>query len=293
MRALLVLGRSGQVAQALARLAPEFGYAASFVGRAEADLAHAEAASLIARHDPALIINAAGYTAVDKAESEPEDAFALNGDMPGRFARAAAAAGVPFVHISTDSVFDGGLGRPYREDDARAPINVYGASKAAGEDAVLAAGGASGILRTAWVYGPDGANFVPTMLRLARERDALNVVGDQYGSPTWAEDVARACLLVGAALVEGRAEARGVFHAAGGGGASRAELAQATFEISAGLGGPSARVTPVGAETYPVIAPRQADSRLDCSKLEGVIGWRPPPWRESLARAMPAILAAG
>ena len=286
---LLVLGKSGQVARALARLAND--HSASFIGRAEADLADADAAALIARHEPELIINAAGYTAVDKAESDAAAAYLLNGEMPGRFARAAGA--IPFVHISTDSVFDGTLGRPYREDDARAPINVYGASKAAGEDAVLAAGGVSAILRTAWVYGPDGANFVPTMLRLAREREALNVVGDQYGSPTWAEDIARACLLVGSALVEGRAEARGVFHAAGGGGASRAELAQATFEISAALGGPSARVTPVGAETYPTIARRQADSRLDCSKLEAVLGWRPPPWRESLTRAMPAILGAG
>ena len=290
---LLVLGRRGQVARALSRLAPGLGYEPFFLGRADADLRDADALGLIAAQAPALVVNAAGYTAVDKAESEPEAAHLLNAEMPGRFARAAAATAIPFVHISTDSVFDGTAGRPYLEDDTPAPINVYGASKAAGEEKVLAAGGDAAILRTAWVYGPDGANFVPTMLRLAKDRETINVVGDQFGSPTWAEDVAMACLKVGSAMVERRTDARGLFHAAGGGGASRAELAQATFEISAMLGGPSAKVTAVGAETYPVIAPRQADSRLDCSKLERVIGWRPPPWRESLAAAMPAIIAAG
>lgn len=287
---LLVLGRSGQAARALARLA---GQEAVFLGRADADLLQGDAGGLIAQHRPAVVINAAGYTAVDKAESEPEAAHRLNAEMPGRFARATAAAGTPFIHISTDSVFDGRLGRPYREDDAACPINVYGASKLAGEEQVLAAGGEAAILRTAWVYGPDGANFVPTMLRLAKERDRLTVVGDQYGSPTWAEDVARACLLAAEALMAGRREARGVFHAAGGGGASRAELARATFEISQGLGGPFAEVTPVGAEAYPVVAPRQGDSRLDCGKLEAALGWRPPPWRTSLEKALPAIIAAG
>lgn len=293
MRPLLVLGRSGQVARALGRLGPGLGFEPTAIGRAEADLVSADPEALVARYAPALIVNAAAYTAVDKAESESEAAFALNASMPGRFARAAASAGVPFVQLSTDSVFDGQLGRPYRDNDTPAPINVYGASKLAGEEAVAAAGGAWAILRTAWVYGPDGANFVPTMLRLAREREEVSVVGDQFGSPTWVEDIVRACLMVGSGLAEGRTEARGLFHAAGGGGASRAELAEAAFAISDELGGPSARLKPVPAADFKAAAKRQADSRLDCSRLEAVFGWRPPPWRESLAKAMPSIIAAG
>jgi dTDP-4-dehydrorhamnose reductase len=281
---LLVLGRSGQVARALAELAPELGFDTACIGRDEADLLTADAPAILGRHAPDLVINAAAFTHVDRAESETEAAFALNAEMPGRFARAAGEAGVPFLHLSTDSVFDGEKGAPYAETDPPRPINAYGRTKLAGEEAVLAAPGETAVIRTAWVYGPHGANFVPTMLRLAREREEVSVVEDQYGSPTWVGDIARACLLIG------KAGGRGILHASGGGGASRAELAEALFELSSALGGPSARVRRVPASEFPTPAARQADTRLDCSKLEALAGWRPPPWRERLAEVLPRFL---
>lgn len=289
-RPLLVLGRSGQLARALAGLAPKLEFAATCLGRPEVELLQADAGALIERHRPALMVNAAAYTAVDRAESEPEAAFALNAELPGRFARAAAAAGVPFLQVSTDYVFEGTQG-PYREDDARNPLGVYGRSKAAGEDAVLEADGPSAVVRTSWVYAAGGANFVATMLRLAEGRETVRVVADQRGCPTPAEDVARACILLGAELLAGRAAAAGVFHAAGAGEASWADFAEAIFALSAVQGGPSARVERITTADYPTAARRPADSRLDCSRLERTLGWRPGPWRARLEETIGGFLA--
>ena len=285
-RPLLVLGGEGQVARELAAIGPAEGWTVTRVGRAQADLSTAEIAPLLAAHRPALVVNAAAYTAVDRAETEPAAARALNADLPARAARACAEAGTPLVHISTDYVFDGSKPQPYVEDDPLSPLGVYGATKADGERAVQAAGGRAAVVRTAWVYGAEGANFVRTMLRLAESRDELGVVGDQHGNPTWSQDVARACLKLGDRLCGDDRDAQGVFHAAGEGDTTWAGFAAAVFAESARRGGPSARVRPITTAEYPTPAQRPANSRLDCARLARAVGWRPPPWRERLETIM-------
>ena len=289
-RTLLVLGAQGQVARELARIAPSLGWSAVCIGREQANLSSAEIAPILAAHRPALVVNAAAYTAVDKAESDEAAAFALNAGLPARAAVACAEAGTPFVHISTDYVFDGSKGAPYGEDDPIAPLGVYGRSKAEGEAGVAQAKGRAAVVRTAWVFGPVGSNFVRTMLRLAETRDEIGVVADQHGCPTPAEDVARACLLLGARLAAGDATAQGVFHAAGAGETSWAGLAEAVFAESAARGGPTARVRPLTTADYPTPAARPVNSRLDCAKLARAVGWRPGPWREGLANVIDRIV---
>ena len=289
-RPLLVLGGEGQVARALADLAPGEGWTVTRIGRAQADLSTADLAPLLLAHRPGLVVNAAAYTAVDRAETEPDAARALNADLPRRAARACADAGVPLVHISTDYVFDGSKPDPYVETDPLAPLCVYGATKAEGEAAVASAGGRAAVARTAWVYGADGANFVRTMMRLAETRDEVGVVDDQHGDPTAARDVARACLKLGDRLCAGDRDAEGVFHVAGEGDTTWAGFASAVFAESARRGGPSARVRPITTAEYPTPARRPANSRLDCAKLARITGWRPGPWRESLALVMEQLL---
>ena len=290
-RPLLVLGAEGQVARALAALGPAEGWTVTRIGRAQADLATAEIAPLLAERRPALVVNAAAYTAVDRAESEPGAARALNADLPARAARACAEAGVPLAHISTDYVFDGSKPAPYVETDPLAPLGVYGRTKAEGEAAVAAAGGRAAVVRTAWVYGAEGANFVRTMLRLAETRDEVGVVGDQHGNPTWSQDVARACLRLGDRLCGGDRDAQGVFHATGEGDTTWAGFATAVFAESARRGGPSARVRPIATTDYPTPAQRPANSRLDCAKLRRVTGWRPGPWLGSLTQTLSRLLS--
>ncbi len=240
-------------------------------------------AALAAAH-PDVIVNAAAHTAVDKAESERELAFAINADGAGAVARAAARLGVPLVHVSTDYVFSGDKPEPYTEGDAPAPTGVYGASKLAGEQAVLASGADAAILRTAWVYSPFGANFIKTMLRLAETRDELGVVADQRGNPTSALDLADAVLTVAGNLKSGAApELRGVFHATGSGEASWADFAEAIFAAAAAQGGRSARVKRITTAEYPTPARRPANSRLDCSRLAQCHGVRLPDWHGSTA----------
>ena len=202
-RTILVFGRSGQVARELAKVGAPAGFELAFAGRETLDLASgADPAALIADLAPAAVINAAAYTAVDRAESEPDAAFRLNRDAPAAMAAACARADAPFVHFSTDYVFDGTKPSPYVEDDPVGPTGVYGLSKAEGEAGVLAAGGAATILRTAWVFSAFGANFVKTMLRLGESRPEVAVVADQLGRPTWAEDCARAALRATQALLD-------------------------------------------------------------------------------------------
>ena len=280
---ILVLGRNGQVARELAKVGAPAGHVLAFAGREEFDLgAGHDPRALIEAHSPAAVINAAAYTAVDKAESEPDAAFALNRDAPGAAARACAALGVPFVHFSTDYVFDGLKAEPYVEDDPIAPQSVYGRSKAEGEAAVTAAGGRSVILRTAWVYSAFGANFVKTMLRLAESRDELGVVDDQLGRPTWAEDCARGALHVAAAMMAGDDKARGVFHLSGAGDATWADFADAIFDLSQARGGPRPKVRRITTADYPTPARRPANSRLNCGKIRDDLGFRTRPWRDSL-----------
>lgn len=255
----------------------------TFVGRDAFDLEdHSAIGALIRSHDPIAVINAAAYTAVDRAESEAEAAYAVNRDAPGAMAEICAAWGAPFVHFSTDYVFNGSLDRPYVETDEPDPRTVYGASKLAGERAVAAAGGAAIVLRTSWVYSTYGLNFVKTMLRLAGERSSVNVVADQIGCPTWARDCAEAAVNSVDALLK-TPERAGLYHLAGLGDASWADLAEAVFEESARRGGPAATVHRISTAEYPTPATRPANSRLDCRKVEDAQIWRRRPWRESLA----------
>jgi len=283
---ILVFGQNGQVARELAGLGAASGRAMRFAGRETLDLAdHGAVQGLIAAIAPSAVINAAAYTAVDRAETEIDTAMALNRDAPAAMARACAARGLPFVHFSTDYVFAGDLDRPYVETDPTGPIGIYGASKLAGEQTVAGAGGAAATLRTSWVYSAHGTNFVKTMLRLAVGRDELGVVGDQRGRPTWARDCAEAALVAVDALAADPGLA-GVYHLSGAGDATWAELAAATFEISAKRGGPSARVRAITTADYPTPAKRPANSRLDCGKIEAALPWRCRPWRDSLTACM-------
>lgn len=283
---ILVFGRGGQVARELAAPGRAAGRAMIFAGRETLDIADVDAIEpLIASIGPGAVINAAAYTAVDRAEQEPGAAFALNRDAPAAMARACASRDLPFVHFSTDYVFDGALDRPYVETDATGPTGVYGASKLAGEQAVTAAGGAAIILRTSWVYSVHGTNFVKTMLRLAADRDEIDVVADQVGRPTWARDCAEVALLAVGALADAPGLA-GLYHLSGADDATWADLAAETFDLSARLRGPTARVRPIATADYPTPTPRPANSRLDCRKLEAALPWRCHPWRDSLALCM-------
>ena len=278
---LLVFGKTGQVAQALAEAASPF--ERSFAGRERLDLAAADVdiAGLIAETRPAAVINAAAFTAVDAAETETEAALRLNRDAPGRMAAACAAADIPFVHVSTDYVFDGEKGAPYVETDARAPINAYGASKAAGE-AVLEAAAARGariaVIRTCWVFAAGGGGFMGAMLG-ARARESVRVVDDQHGSPTPADACAAAALVLAQALLDRDRAAEGVFHAAGRDGVSRAELAEALFARLPR--GP--QVIHVDSSAFPTPARRPRDTRLSSAKLEAAFGWRAPALDDALA----------
>jgi dTDP-4-dehydrorhamnose reductase len=277
---VLVFGETGQVARELARRAPGHGASLETLGRARADLADPEAcAAAVAGAEADVVINAAAYTAVDRAESEPDLAAAVNAEAPGAMARAAAARGLPFLHVSTDYVFDGTPGRPWREDDPTGPLGVYGATKLAGEAATAAAGGPHAILRTSWVFSSHGANFVKTMLRLGAERDRLRVVDDQVGGPTPAAAIADALLAVAAAFAAGRGTP-GVFHFSGAPAVSWAEFAEAIF---AARGGPAPVVERIPSSAYPTPARRPLNSVLDCAKIRAAYGIAQPDWRAGLA----------
>ncbi len=291
---IAVTGTTGQLVQSLLARAPAAGVAVIAVGRPDLDLQQpAGVLQALAQTEPDCIVNAAAYTAVDKAESEPELALAINETGAGAVAAAAKALGVPLIQISTDYVFDGALPRPWRESDATGPLGAYGRSKLAGEQAVAASTEDHAILRTAWVYSPYGGNFVKTMLRLAETRDEIGVVADQIGSPTSAPDLADAVIAVAKALVERPQDAalRGVFHAAGSGETSWAGLAEAVFAASAALGGPSARVRPIATSEYPTPARRPANSRLDGALLAERYGLRLPPWQASVRACVAELIA--
>jgi dTDP-4-dehydrorhamnose reductase len=291
--AILVFGRSGQLAQELADLGARGGRRIVRLGRDACDLlAGADPAAPIDALRPAAVINAAAYTAVDRAEAEPDLALRLNRDAPAAVAAACAARGLPFLHVSTDYVFDGSKGAPYVEHDSRRPLGAYGRSKAEGEDAVRAAGGVSAVVRTGWLWSVHGSNFPKTMLRLAQGRDEVGVVADQRGRPTHAAVLAQALVALADRLATGEAAARGVFHLANRGDAVWADVAEAVFSASRARGGPGARVKRITTADYPTPARRPADSRLDASKLEALLGAPFPDWRESLEGAMDALLAA-
>ncbi len=279
MRAL-VFGETGQVARELARTAPARGIEAVLLGRSAADLTDPEACARAVRDAEAdIVINAAAYTAVDKAEDETELAFTVNGDAPGAMAEAAAAKGVPFLHISTDYVFDGAAGPAWREEDPVWPLGAYGASKLAGERAVAAAGADHVVLRTAWVFSSHGSNFVKTMLRVGRGKPEMRVVGDQHGGPTAARDIAGALWTIAEAWDGGRG-VPGIFHYAGAPATTWAGFAEAIFARSGWDETPA--VTAIATADWPTRAVRPPNSVLDCGRIAEAYGIAQPDWRTAL-----------
>lgn len=292
---ILVTGREGQVVRSLAERGPASGHSIVALGRPELDLTGdpSSIVETIKAAKPDAIVSAAAYTAVDKAETDQDTAFAVNERGAGAVARAARELGVPLVHLSTDYVFDGAKAGPYAEDDRTGATGVYGASKLAGEKVVVAEQSNSAVLRTAWVYSPFGANFVKTMLGLAGDRDEIGVVADQRGNPTSALDIAEGVLAVTEALARSDdAELRGIFHMTAEGGASWAEFAEAVFAESAALGGPSATVNPISTAQFPTPATRPQNSQLDSTKLLQAYGIQLPAWQSSVRKVVRRLLAA-
>jgi dTDP-4-dehydrorhamnose reductase len=289
---ILVTGGTGQLAAALATLGSE---RVKRVGRPAFDFYRPETIETIFQAaTPSLVVNAAAYTAVDKAETDSVAAYRANRDGPQALARLCAAAGIPLIHISTDYVFDGEKPSPYVETDAIGPRSVYGASKLAGEMAVQATGARTIILRTAWVYAAAGQNFVRTMLALAQTRDTLRVVADQQGCPTAAADLAAAILAIASRIeVDGWDDARsGVFHAAGSGETTWHGLAMAVFQAASRHGAKTpASVAAITTAEFPTAARRPPNSRLNCTRLADAFGIRLPDWHDSLARTVDEIFA--
>jgi dTDP-4-dehydrorhamnose reductase len=279
---VLVFGSGGQVGQALQSCAPQ-GADTTAIDRSVVDLRDVAAIkAVIADVMPQLIINAAGYTAVDKAESERDLAYAINATAPGEMASAAAGIGARFIHISTDFVFDGTANMPYSPDAPTSPLSVYGASKAAGEAAVAAAGGNALTVRTAWVYSAGGANFVETMLKLMSTRDSISVVADQVGTPTHADSLARALWALATT------DHRGIAHFTDAGIASWYDFAVAIHDLGreASLLDKDVTILPIPTTAYPTPAARPHYSVLDKSATWQLLGYTADHWRHELATMM-------
>ena len=289
---IAVTGKEGQVARSMIELGPEMGVEIIAVGRPELDLADPPSVlSALEAARPDVIVSAAAYTAVDKAETEQDLAFAVNGAGAGAVAEAAAKLGVPVLHLSTDYVFDGSKPDRYVESDPTRPTSAYGASKLEGERRVAAATADHGIFRTAWVYSAHGANFLKTMLRLGETRDTLSVVADQLGCPTSAEDIARAMISAAQTIAADRdAKYRGIFHLTGSGEASWADFARAIFAAAETHGRKPVAVTSITSDQYPSPVKRPANSRLSGDKLERIYGIVLPDWRVSTGKVVSDLL---
>ncbi len=263
------------------------------MGRDELDMSRPEQiAEIIERERPDGVINASAYNTVDLAESEPETAFAVNRDGPTALARVCAGSGMPLVHVSTDYVFSGEKYGAYVESDPTSPLNIYGRSKADGEEGVLGAGGVAAVVRTCWVYSAGGRNFVTMMLRLAREgRSEVRVVADESGQPTYAPDLAQACMSILSALRAGDERASGLLHYCGADDVSRADLAEAIFEGARERGLPSAEVVRISAAEFGATAPRPARSLLDTSRARALPGVEVHFWRDRLGLCLDRIAA--
>lgn len=284
---LLIIGKDGQVSTELVRQAFDDAEITNFtqLGLDVVDLTKPETgAKAIADADADVVINATAYTAVDKAEDHEDIAQLINGEGPRVMAEAAAAKNIPFLHVSTDYVFEGGGTERWVESDPTGPLGAYGRTKLDGEEGVIAANGPHGIMRTSWVFSAHGNNFVKTMLKLAETRDALNVVNDQIGGPTAAADIAQSLLIMAKAYHEGTAES-GVFHYAGSPDASWADFASEIFTQS----GKATTVTGIPTSEYPTPATRPLNSRLDCQKIAQVFGIPTPDWRKSLSDVLREI----
>ena len=289
---ILVFGAGGQIGREVWRTAAPPRYAIVPLDRKVIDITKSAAVSaVLAREAPDLAVNLAAYTAVDRAESEPETAWAVNCAGAAHIAAACEESATPLIHLSTDYVFDGRKTGPYREEDAVGPLGVYGLSKEADERAVRAALPRHVILRTAWVFGAYGANFVKTMLRLAAQRPVLRVVADQRGCPSAAADIA-AALIVIAEYIE-RSEAKwGTYHVVGAGAVSWHGFAEAIFDLAAPQLGVRPQVEPISTDQYPTPARRPMNSVLDCQKIKGALGISPPPWRTALAAVIRELLGS-
>jgi dTDP-4-dehydrorhamnose reductase len=292
MNRLLVFGAGGQVGRELSAAAAPPGWTVVGCDHEAVDIADAgTVAHCVTDMRPAAVVNAAAYTAVDRAESERESAFLVNETGARNVAAACAAARVPLIHLSTDYVFDGTKRDAYAEDDTTRPLSVYGASKEAGERAVRATQPAHIILRTSWVFAAHGANFVRTMLRLGAERTELRIVDDQRGGPTAALDIAGACLGLAAAIV-GEPARWGTYHYVGTPVTTWHDFAAAIFAAVAGHRGPSPRLTRIATSEYKTAARRPMNSALDCGKIAREFGITQPDWRPALADVVARLLSA-
>jgi dTDP-4-dehydrorhamnose reductase len=284
MLRLAVIGTQGQLARSLAALSAG-DIAITCIGRPQLDLAQpATVEAALADLTADVVVNAAAYTAVDKAESERDQAFGINRDGAAAIAAVCARRNLPLIHVSTDYVFDGTATAAYRETDACNPQGVYGASKLAGEQAVQAALPSAVILRTAWVHSPFGGNFVKTMLRLSAERERLRVVADQRGSPSYAPDLAVAIVVLAKQMLAGGAG--GIFHLAGSGETTWHGLAVEVMKAA----GRSIPVDPISTTEYPTPAKRPANSVLDTTKIAEAYGIRLPPWQDGVRRCVAQLL---
>ena len=271
---ILVFGKTGQVACELQHLHPEFTY----LSREEADLSNPDAcAEAILAAKPSAVINAAAYTAVDHAEDEESLAYTINAAAPAAMANACATLGIPFVHISTDYVFDGSGEMSRAPDAPTAPINAYGRTKLAGEEAIRASGALHAILRTSWVFSGHGNNFVKTMLRLSETREALSIVADQIGGPTPASSIAIACATIAQNLNKS-----GTHHISGAPSVSWADFAREIFAQA----DRTITVTDIPTKDYPTPAVRPLNSRLDCASLLSDFGVKQPQWKDELAKVI-------
>lgn len=292
MTRLLLLGAGGQVGREIAALAPGRVDAFAALDHAGLDITDAEALGrALATYRPDVVINAAAYTAVDRAESEPERAHLINAAAPGLIARACAAHDAALIHLSTDYVFDGGKSGAYVESDPVAPLGVYGASKEAGERAVREGLARHLVVRTSWVYGAHGANFLKTMLRLAAERDRLTVVADQTGCPTATPDIAEGLLTAAAALRAGAMEP-GTYHLAGTGATTWFDFARAIVARAATHTGRHPDVVPITTADYPTPARRPANSQLSSDRFAQATGFRAAPWPQRVDEIVDRLLAS-
>lgn len=283
---ILVTGSEGQVGYALLRALAPLGEVKGLT-RADGDLSNPETVKLLLdRYQPSCIVNAAAYTAVDQAESDPGAAEALNARLPEQLAHWAKANNAHLFHYSTDYVYDGSGSRPWREDDATGPLSVYGKTKLAGDQAILDAGIGAVILRTSWVYGSRGRNFMLTMLKLAMERDELNVVSDQWGTPTPAWLIAQVTSVAVREKLRDRGALEGVYHLTCRGETNWCDFARAIMtearELGVALKIEAERVKPIPTSEYPAPAPRPLNSRLDVSRIEQSLGLVMPDWRQAL-----------
>ncbi|HRK17660.1 MAG TPA: dTDP-4-dehydrorhamnose reductase [Hyphomicrobiaceae bacterium] len=296
MTKVLVIGRTGQVGHELMRARWPDGWSVTGTDRGEMDLAEPDTIRhALAQRAPDVIVNAAAYTAVDRAETDRDRAFTVNADALAIIGGDAAARNVPVLHISTDYVFDGSGTRPWRETDPTGPLGVYGASKLAGEHALLAAQPRSMILRTSWVYGVHGNNFVKTMLRLGGERDEVSVVDDQFGAPTAATDIAETLVVMAfqARLPPNTAissDVWGVFHYSGAGETTWHGFAEHVFRHLETRKGRRPVCRPIPTSAYPTPARRPANSRLDCSRIARTFSVTPRNWREALDRVLTQLI---